>query len=173
MKKNGFTLIELIVVVSIISYLGTIFLFQASAVRAKARDAKRAATINQLQTAIYLYYEDNGYFPGFIDKSDLGPYLPGIPTSGYTDPLTGLRYNYGVNGNGSDYYTITKFQIWAEMEKKNNSHAGDADINGASYTGGSIWGTALLGINATLSPTNTEACNSPTTYDCIFDLGIQ
>ncbi len=67
MRKNlhprGFTLIELLVVVAIISMLASIVLASLSSARAKARDAKRREDMRQLQTALELYYNDNGRYP--------------------------------------------------------------------------------------------------------------
>lgn len=66
-KKNspaGFTLIELLVVISIISLLSSIVLTSVNSARAKARDARRVADFNQLRTALELYYDKYGVYPG-------------------------------------------------------------------------------------------------------------
>src|SRR5262245_9044312 len=67
-KRNhskGFTLVELLVVIAIIGVLATLILLQLGVARAKARDAKRIADVNQLRTAIELYFDDySGSYPG-------------------------------------------------------------------------------------------------------------
>ncbi len=60
---NGFTLIELLVVISIISLLSAIGAASLNSARAKARDARRIADIQQLKTAVELFYDANGYPP--------------------------------------------------------------------------------------------------------------
>jgi len=61
--KKGFTLIELLVVISIISLLSSIVLASLTEVRKKARDTKRVAEVQQIQTQLELYYNENGAYP--------------------------------------------------------------------------------------------------------------
>ena len=63
MKKKGFTLIELLVVVAIIGLLATLSIVALNNARARARDAKRVADVKQIQTALELYYNDQGAYP--------------------------------------------------------------------------------------------------------------
>jgi prepilin-type N-terminal cleavage/methylation domain-containing protein len=60
---KGFTLIELLVVVSIISLLSSIVMASLNTARAKARDTKRLADLQQMNTAIQLYINDNNAAP--------------------------------------------------------------------------------------------------------------
>jgi len=60
---EGFTLIELLVVVAIIGLLASVVLASLKTARTKARDAERKETIHQIQTALELYYNDNGQYP--------------------------------------------------------------------------------------------------------------
>lgn len=76
--KKGFTFIELLVVISIISLLASIILASLNAVRIKARDSKRIQEIIQLRTAMELYYDTNGTYPPTLNENsgyDLS-YLP-------------------------------------------------------------------------------------------------
>lgn len=123
MYKKGFTLIELLVVVAIIGVLATIILSSLSSARARARDANRVSAIKQMQTALEVYYLDNGHYPiaaGMASTcssnnfgsaswaqltSDLSPYMV-IPqadvtgnTTGYSG--TGLCYQYNTNSGSS------------------------------------------------------------------------
>ena len=61
--KKGFTLIELVVVISIIAILSTLALFGFSRVQASGRDATRAATMNSLRSALERYYADKQQYP--------------------------------------------------------------------------------------------------------------
>lgn len=61
--KTGFTLVELLVVISIISLLSSIVLTSVNSARAKARDARRIADFKQIQTALELFYDQAGRYP--------------------------------------------------------------------------------------------------------------
>ncbi len=61
---TGFTLVELLVVISIIGLLSSIVLTTVNSARAKARDARRIADFKQIQTALEFYYDKYGVYPG-------------------------------------------------------------------------------------------------------------
>ena len=63
MKAKAFTLIELLITVTIIGLLSAIGTVSYSYVRAKARDAKRVADIRTIRNAIETYFEQNGKYP--------------------------------------------------------------------------------------------------------------
>jgi len=63
MENKGFTLIELLVVIAVIGLLVSIVLVSLNSAKTKARDARRKEDLKQIQTALYLYYEDYGSFP--------------------------------------------------------------------------------------------------------------
>jgi len=60
MNKKGFTLLELLVVISIMGLISTVAFAALSTARAKARDAVRKSDIRQIAIALQLYYDTNG-----------------------------------------------------------------------------------------------------------------
>ena len=62
-SRKGFTLIELLVVISVIGLLASVIMVSLNSARAKARDARRRAYINQLTKAIMLYFDKYGVPP--------------------------------------------------------------------------------------------------------------
>lgn len=62
-RQKGFTLIELLVVIAIIALLASVILVSASAARARGRDGKRIADMNQFAKALELYFNDNYGYP--------------------------------------------------------------------------------------------------------------
>lgn len=57
-KKEGFTLVELLIVIGVIGILTALALPNFFAVRERARDSKRKSDLNQMQKAIELYKSD-------------------------------------------------------------------------------------------------------------------
>jgi general secretion pathway protein G len=62
-RGGGFTLIELLVVIAIIGLLASVVLVALNNTRAKSRDAKRVADINQMAKAFELYYNEYSTYP--------------------------------------------------------------------------------------------------------------
>ena len=80
-KKSGFTLIEVILVIVIISILSGVFLkgLKIGGKTDQAKKAKAIATISTLSAAVQEYEIMNGAYPssleGLLDESKGGPYL--------------------------------------------------------------------------------------------------
>lgn len=99
--KNGFTLIEILVVVAIIALLLLISVNQLPLFLARANDSKRKSNLQELKIAIEQYHTDKGCYPPDdaisvcgSTNSVLAPYLKEIPC----DPVTKLPYAYAPDG---------------------------------------------------------------------------
>ena len=105
MHKKGFTLIELLVVVSLIGILATLVIANMNSARERARDATRKSDLRNIQTALRLYYNDNGGYPATAAMGVWGdpwtPYMNILPA----DPLSSQSYSY-TSVAGSDDYTL-------------------------------------------------------------------
>ena len=62
-KEKGFTLIELLVVIAIIGILAALVTASISESRAKARDATRISQMQEVETALELYYLEFDRYP--------------------------------------------------------------------------------------------------------------
>lgn len=62
-KFSGFTIIEVMVVVAVISILATIGTAKYTEVQRNTRDKERVADIEIVQTALEIFYDKNGYYP--------------------------------------------------------------------------------------------------------------
>ena len=61
--KRAYTLIELLIVISIIGILTTIVFVSIGNVRQRARDAQRSNDLEAINSAIGMYFQANGHYP--------------------------------------------------------------------------------------------------------------
>lgn len=85
-QRAGFTFVEVIVTVAIISLLTTLAFVSYANVRVKARDAARVSSINQLMTALQLYKYDTKSYPTVVVggqplRAGQTTYISAIPTN--------------------------------------------------------------------------------------------
>jgi prepilin-type N-terminal cleavage/methylation domain-containing protein len=117
-SKQGFTLIEILVVIAIIGILASVALVGLGPVQKKGRDARRISDLRQIQTALELYFTKNGSYPpsGFSNMEEaLTGGSIGIKSIPH-DPKAGQDYEYGsTNDNNSPSYTLG-----AHLEDENN-----------------------------------------------------
>lgn len=134
-NKKGFTLIEMLIVITIIAVLASMILVGMGGARAKSRDTRRIGDLHNVMNALELYYSLKGTYPldtcnsaaswdEFADEltqADIG--VSRIPK----DPLnTDLYYyRYSANDNGTDYV------LGAQLEQQDASL--DDDIDGTKY----------------------------------------
>jgi prepilin-type N-terminal cleavage/methylation domain-containing protein len=62
-RTTGFTLIEVLVVISIIGLLAAVVMGSLSSARMKGRDAARIVDVRELKKALEFYYDNNKAYP--------------------------------------------------------------------------------------------------------------
>ncbi len=121
-KNKGFTLVELMVVISIIAVLSTIGLVYYGDFTKNSRDAKRQSDLKLIQSALEDYRADSLNYPyaladPFVSADGSKTYLNKLPT----DPLSSNpNYQYVPSGTGcasSTPVNCTSYCLWAQMEK--------------------------------------------------------
>lgn len=115
--KKGFTLIEVLIVTSIISLLVITGFFLARNQYVKGRDARRKSDIHKIQEAVEEYEKDHDCYPQpdlVVCKpgTALMPYISKVPC----DPATGLSYYYE-----NDNVTCAKwYRIFIFLDNQND-----------------------------------------------------
>ena len=106
-NRAAFTLIELVVVISILAILAGALIPRMTNRMAAARDARRLSDVTALRDAIDQYYMDKGQYPpsqkngafGGWDVSHDGDFIPELVAKGYLterphDPVDDETYHY-------------------------------------------------------------------------------
>ena len=84
MKKQGFTILEIIIVAVFASLLVIIFFIQKNNLDAFARDEKRKTAINAMYYALEEdFYKEHKYYPETISEENIKVIDPAL----WTDPL--------------------------------------------------------------------------------------
>lgn len=101
--KKAFTMIEILISISIIAVLTAVGIVSYVSINRNARDAKRRGDIEQIRSALELYRSDNGYYPASDLTSLVDTYLPSIPL----DPKETYPYKYqatNLSATTGQYY---------------------------------------------------------------------
>ncbi|HEX4104213.1 MAG TPA: prepilin-type N-terminal cleavage/methylation domain-containing protein [Candidatus Paceibacterota bacterium] len=130
--RQGFTLIEILIVVAIIAILASVVLVGLGPTQQAGRDSRRLSDLREVQNGLELYYNKCGYYPGgavaascagvahtadatwaamttALEGSAIG--VPTVPN----DPTSGKTYFYGTDAGGDSYV------IAATLEQLTNS----------------------------------------------------
>ncbi len=128
MQKNGFTMIELLVVIVILGILSVVGLGSFSAAQMKARDSRRKTDIRAISDALEVYYNDFGRYPssdgnGGIMGCGVDAVQACSPGTIWQNSTNGTTYMVQIpqDPSGGKYYymttpTGTYFQIYAHLE---------------------------------------------------------
>ncbi len=108
MKKSGFSIIELLVVATIIVVLSTIGLVSYRQATVSSRNAKRKADLETVRAALVMYRTDEGNYPdtdsfsSMLGELQAGDYLN---VDNIEDPKNDstYRYRYDSHSNGASF----------------------------------------------------------------------
>ena len=119
-KKQGLTLIELLIVLAIVGLLISVLVVSFGGPKEQANDARRTADIQQIMKAMDLCYDDSDCGAGanqYVSTPEgantvpsIGTYLPSVPI----DPVDNLPYQYTWIDNSGPL--INKYCVYAKLE---------------------------------------------------------
>jgi len=126
MKKKGFSLIELLIVISIMAILASLALSAFSTARKQARDTQRKSDLTQYKTALESYYTAKNSYP--VSASLISPDVSNggvgesifAANSTFSSSYMGSSVLQGVNpADGYLYYYISdglNYKLWGVTE---------------------------------------------------------
>lgn len=132
-RQAGFTLIELIVVITIIGILSTVLVANFMQVRYKTRDSVRKSDLEQIRLALETYRVDMGEYPtslyasgctSSLSNSSGTVYMAQIPC----DPRDGDQYHYVRE-------SALRYNLFACAENENDQDAVDETTTSACSGG--------------------------------------
>lgn len=135
MRKNGFTLIELIIVIAVIAILIGIALPRFRGMQDEGNIAKAKGELRTLQIAVESYYiHNNNAYPAALSNLILAATRPKIITTLPTDPFNAAN-NYGYTRSPDNkYYLIYSVGVGGSgvcstMSIDNNGTVTEGDVS--------------------------------------------
>lgn len=122
MKKNGFTILELLLAIVIMSMLTVMTVRILSSLRMSNRDNRRITDVKEIQSALELYYRDNSTYPPSLPAgqplaSSSVTYISNVPENPkpVNDGICPIDsfYDYSSDENGISYHL--KFCLGARV----------------------------------------------------------
>jgi prepilin-type N-terminal cleavage/methylation domain-containing protein/uncharacterized protein (TIGR02145 family) len=107
--KNGFTIIESLIVVVIIGILAFITLISYSQISSRASDAALVFDLQNAQSKIKAYYSTYGSYPASLNASGCPVASGSLPAdTNYCIPVSGSNTVYNYSSSGQTYSLILK-----------------------------------------------------------------
>ena len=136
-RKNGFTLIELMIVVAIIGILAAIAIPKFAELIRKSSEGASKGNLGALRSAMSIYYGDlEGIYPASVDALTIGgKYLGQIPPARAPNyhPDSSVTTLFSVSG-------ISDAGGWAYMDLVTNANMSNVYVNCShTDTKGTIW----------------------------------
>lgn len=122
MRRSGFTLIEVLVVITIIGLLSSTILVGLDNARRRARDARRISDLRQIQNGLENYFSSAHTYP---NSDELYNALSGLPN----DPLSGTYGYYRINTGAYILGACLENERPTEVQSYSQPDAADYEVS--------------------------------------------
>jgi prepilin-type N-terminal cleavage/methylation domain-containing protein len=105
-RNQGFTIVELLIVIVVIGILALLVITTYSGIQAKARNSKRTSDIKSLQTHLEAFFQSNGYYPSRADMNTgswLTTNMKSLDQNALSDPKAGGSKTLAASPAASAY----------------------------------------------------------------------
>lgn len=109
--KKGFTLVEILIVLAILSVIATLLVVSFQSLKISGRDAKRVSDINSIRNALNMYYQKYNSYPTYVTTGEAFTvnsvtYLAVVPANPRPRTDNGCAdkdYDYAQTDSGLSY----------------------------------------------------------------------
>ncbi|MEO5950511.1 MAG: hypothetical protein ABIQ04_03620 [Candidatus Saccharimonadales bacterium] len=120
-KQQGFTVIEIIIVIVFLGAATVVLLMQRANLASSQRDDQRKIAINAMYYSLEeVFYTKNGYYPTKIDSATLRSVDPDL----FTDPngvkIGDPKSNYRYDGENCDGDKCKAYTLRADLEHEDD-----------------------------------------------------
>ncbi len=139
-KHKGFTVLEFLVVVAIMSILVGLILVGLNAARSNARDQEKIANLQKIALGIEQYRDICREYPADLipdqrcdnlNGSTLENLIPDIATYGFEDTTSEYGYMPIDDDYGNGPNTCSSYHVWVRLEKDRETNAARFDSTNA------------------------------------------
>lgn len=150
-RSQGFTIVELLIVIVVIGILALLVITTYSGIQAKARNSKRSSDVATIQTQLEAFFQNSGYYPSLADMNDsswLSQNMKSLDTGALVDPSNATQSKTLVGSPAAKSYSYSvKDSAGASCET--------TDTNCAQYTLTATYEGTVNGAN-TVSKSNLD-----------------
>src|SRR5262249_27195549 len=130
-RNQGFTIVELLIVIVVIGILALLVITTYSGIQAKARNSKRSSDIATIQTQLEAFFQNSGYYPSLADMNSaswLTTNMKSLDQGALVDPSNATQSKTLVNsGSPSKQYGY-------QVTDSSGGSCETTDTNCAKYT---------------------------------------
>lgn len=129
-RNQGFTIVELLIVIVVIGILALLVITTYSGIQAKARNSKRSSDVATIQTQLEAFFQNSGYYPSLADMNSsswLASNMKSLDTGALVDPSNPTQSKTLVASPAAKSYSY-------DVTDSSGASCESTDTNCAKYT---------------------------------------